>query len=167
MPSTISALVSSGITVTQTFTGDYVSSADNTITLNGLNASNTYTASTAVPVTKATAFRVTMSGGTGSIDLTALPGATADETIDCTGLKLQAMLIRSLAANANAITVAKGASNGYGLPSAGTTFTVTLSPGQSILFFGNDSAPDVASGARVMDVTGTGSQILEVEIICG
>lgn len=167
MPSTISALVNSAITVTQTMTGDYISSADNTITLNGLNDSNTYTASTSVPVTKATAFRVTLSSGTGSIDLTALPGLTVNETIDCTGLKLQAMKLRNLSTNANPITIAKGASNGYGLNAAGTTWSLPISPGQSVLFEGKDSSPDVASGARVMDVTGTGSQILEVEIVCG
>ncbi len=167
MSATVSVLFNAGITATLTATGTYVSSADNTITLNGLNDSATYTASTSVPVTKATAFQVTMGGGTGSINLAALPGLTADEVIDATGLKLQMMKLRSLSTNANAITVAKGASTGYGLPVAGTTWTVTISPGQSITFFGNDSAPDVASGARVIDITGTGSQVLECEIVCG
>lgn len=167
MPATVSVLFNSGVTVTETATGDYVSSADNTITLNGMNDSATYTASTSVPVTKATAFRVTMSSGSGSIDLTALPGLTVNETIDCTGLKLQMLKVRNLSTNANSITVAKGASNGYGLNAAGTTWSIPISPGQSITFFGNDSSPDVASGARIMDVTGTLAQILEVTVVCG
>ena len=167
MAATISVLFNSGVTVTETATGTYVSSADNTITLNGMNDSSTYTASTSVPVTKATAYQLTMSSGTGTIDLTALPGLTADETIVGTGLKLQMLKLRNLSTNANAITCAKGASNGYGLPVAGTTWTVTLSPGQSITFFGNDSAPDVASGAKTIDVTGTASQILEVTAVLG
>jgi hypothetical protein len=69
--------------------------------------------------------------------------------------------------NANKITVTKGASNGYGIASSGDSWTFVLSPGQSILVYSQDIAPDVASGARTIDVSGTGSQTLNVGVVAG
>lgn len=165
MASTISAAYSSSIAVTETFSS--ASSADNTILVNGISETGTLTASSTVPATKHTYYTLTMSGGTGSIDLTSLPGLTADETVVGTGLKLQLLKLKVPTSNANPVTIAKGASNGYGLPVAGTTWTVTLSPGQSAMFYLADLAPDVASGARILDVTGTASQTLEVGVVLG
>ncbi len=165
MPSTVSALLESRLTVTETFTGDYVSPGDNTVTINGLNETATYNASSAVPVTKVASFRVTLSSGLGSINLAALPGATADETVVGTGLKPQLVKFRNLATNANTITIVEGASNGHAL--LGASFSITLAPGQSILAFLDEAAQDVASGDRLLDITGTGSQILEVVIVLG
>lgn len=165
MPSTVTATVTSQLTGVQTFTGDQISSADNTTTVNGLNESNAYTASTAVPVTKLTAFTVTLSSGTGSIDFSALPGLTADETIVGTGLKPQAIKFRAKSTNANAITIAEGASNGHAL--LGASFTFKLLAGQTALFDLKEAAPDVASGDRIIDITGTGSQQLEVTVVLG
>ena len=43
----------------------------------------------------------------------------------------------------------------------------TTAPGQEHVFFGNDATPDIASGARTLDLAGTGSQVLDVVIILG
>lgn len=161
----VSVVFASTITVTETFEGDYVSPNDNTATFNQLNESETFTAATSVPVTKHSEFQKTMSSGSGTIDLTALPGLTADETVVGTGLKVQLAKFRNLSANANTITVAKGASNGYNL--LGSSWTFALLPGQSATFSLDEAAPDVGSGAKNIDISGTGAQILECQFVLG
>jgi len=163
----ISVLYQSRIAVTKTFTGPYVSAVDPAILIDQLSTSETSTASSTIPVTKDSAYQLTLSSGTGTIDLTALIGVEGTASVDGTGLKVQYMKFRNLSTNANSITVAKGASNGYGLNAAGTTWSIPISPGQEILFKGNDSSPDVGSGAKTIDVTGTGSQVLEVAVVLG
>jgi hypothetical protein len=162
--STVTATYISQVTVVETFTGDFVGS-DNTVTVDGLNNTTVLTASTTVPVTKQAAFAKALSSGTGTIDLTALPGMTADETVNGTGLKVQVCKLANPAANANAITVAKGASSGYAM--IGSSFTITLQPGQEHTFYLNDAAPDIGSGAKNLDLTGTGTQALDVLFVMG
>ena len=163
----VSAAYALTCSVTETFTGPYVDPANPTAGFNGLNTSGTLNASSTVPATKHAADVCTMSGGTGSINLASLPGVTAEETVNLTGLKVQLVLFRAKSTNANPITEAKGASNGYGLNAAGTTFSIVLDPGQVHFAYLGDTAPDVASGARVWDVTGTGAQVLEYQIVAG
>lgn len=164
--SSVAATYSSTISVLETYTG-YTNPADATLLVDQISETGTLTASTTVPATIDTQYTLTMSGGLGSIDFTALPGLNASETIDGTGLKVQLLKLKVPITNLNAVTVAKGASNGYGLATAGTTWTVTLSPGQSMLFVLSDLAPDVAPGARILDVTGTTTQTLQVGVVLG
>lgn len=147
--------------------GVFVSPSDATVTIDGLDEDTTLTGSSSVPVTKAVAYEVTLSGGAATINLAALVGLTAEEVVDGTGLKVQGVKFKNKATNANSMTVSKGASNGYGLNAAGTTFSVPLSPGQSVLFSLNEAAPDIASGARTWDVAGTGSQVLQIHVLMG
>ena len=163
--STVSAAYSSSMNVTETFS--IANAADNTILVTDVSETGTLTASTAVPATQQTQYDLTLTAGSGSIDLTALPGLNANETIDGTGLKLQLFKFLNPTSNANTMTVAKGASNGYGLSAAGGAWSVIISPGQSVLVVSQDVAPDVASGARIIDVTGTGSQVLTVGVVLG
>lgn len=164
MPSTISCSYKSELTTVITFTGDYVGT-DDTATIDGMDATATYTASTSVPVTKVASGTVTLSSGTGSIDLTSLTGLTADEVVTMLGLKPQFVKLRNKSTNANVITIAEGASNGHAL--LGASFSFKLLPGQEALFNLNEAAPDVASGDRIWDITGTGSQVLEYTIVGG
>lgn len=163
--STVSVVYASNITITETFS--IADTVDNTILVNTYNQSGTLTAATDVPATKQATFALTLTAGSGSIDLTALPGLDANQTIDGTGLKVQLLLLLNPSSNANSITVASGASNGYGLDAAGTAWTETLSPGQWRMVGGNNVSPDVAAGDRILDVTGTGSQVLNVSVVLG
>ncbi len=165
--STLSVTYASSVTVVETFTGDYIDSRDATVTINGLNETGTLTAISTIPATKQASGQVTLSSGTGSIDFTALPGLTPEETVNGTGLKVQLVKFRNLESNANSITVAKGASSGLGINAAGTTFSIPISPGQSVYILGDDGGPDIAAGARVWDITGTGSQELEFHVVLG
>lgn len=167
MAATISVAFASQVSITETLTGTYVSTSANNFVVNGLNESTTYTASTSVPVTKCAAFQQALTSGAATIDLTALPGATADETVVGTGLKLQILKIRNLSTNANKITVSNGASNPYRLDGATTAWTFVLAPGQSYTLFLNESADDVGSSHKTIDLAGTGSQVLEVLAVLG
>ena len=164
----ISVTYNSQATVVDTLGGGFIDSVDSTVTVNGMNATATLTASTTPPVTAYSAFSKTLSSGSGTIDLTSLPdnnGVAAAVTLN--GLKPQVVKLRNKSTNANAITVAKGASNGY--TGFGSAFSLTLQPGDEFLWKGNDNSgvTDVGSGAKTLDLTGTGSQVLEVEIIAG
>lgn len=161
----IAVTFASTITVVETFSGDYVSPGDATVTINRLNESESLNAASSVPVTKHAAFRQAMTSGAATIDLSALPGKTADETVVGTGLKVQLAKFRNLASNANDITITEGASNGYALLGAG--FSFTLKPGQSAAFSLDEAAPDIASGDRTIDIAGTGAQILECQFVMG
>jgi hypothetical protein len=157
----------SKITVVETLTGDFVDPANATVGFNGLDAAETLTGATTTPVTKHAEDSLALTAGAATINLAALPGKTPEEVVVGTGLKVQFAKFVNPATNANKITVAKGASNGYGLCASGDTWSHTLSPGQEVTFKGDDAAPDVASGARTIDVTGTGSQVLDYVIVMG
>lgn len=115
------------------------------------------------PVTQAAYFSKALSSGAATIDLTSLTGAAG--TIDGTGLKVQFARFYNPATNANAITVTFGASNPYLL--GGSAFKWILQPGQSITIDGNEATPDIASGAKTIDLAGTGAQALQCTIILG
>jgi hypothetical protein len=163
MSSTLRVVVESKVSVTETFAAADPSNPDATFA--ALNETLTLTAATAVPVTKQATFDQAMSAGAATIDLAALPGKTADETVVGTGLKVQVLKLVNPDTNANPITVAKGASNGHTL--LGASWTLTLKPGQSALFYFDEAAPDVSSGDRTIDVSGTGSQALSVHVVLG
>ncbi len=162
----VSARIQSKITITETLTGAFISSSDATFAINGMDADYTINATSTIPATKATGYEIPLSTGAVTINLAALTGP-AGETLDATGLKVQAVKFTNKSTNANKITITKGASSGLGFAADGSTFTVPLSPGQSVQFEGVDANPDVAGGARQWDVTGTGSQVLQMTIVVG
>lgn len=166
MAATISASYSALLSVVQTMTGEFIGS-DETFTVDGLNATGTLNASSTPPATKQASGTKAMSGGAGTIDLTALPGDTADETKDMTGLKLQLAIFKAPSTNANVITISQGASNAYGLDSAGGAWSIKLDPGQLVFFYLDDNAEDVASGAKEIDLAGTGAQELDYVMVFG
>lgn len=161
----VQAVFKSVITVVETIEGEFVDPSDATVTVNGMNEEETFTGATSVPVTKQTAFEQALSSGTAIIDLTALTGLTEEETIDGTGLKVQLCKLVNPDTNANAITIAEGASNGYAM--LGASFSLILLPGQSMTLNLDEAAPNIASGDRTIDLTGTGSQVLNVQLVMG
>jgi len=106
---------------------------------------------------------VAMTAGALSLDLTALLG-TNGATVVGSG-RVQMVKFFNPATNANAITIAKGASNGY--DGFGSSFSITLAPGAEVLLrtLGNGSV--IGSTNRILDVTGTLTQVLSYEIIIG
>jgi hypothetical protein len=116
------------------------------------------------PATKVAAFQKALAAGVATIDLTALTG-TNGATIAGTGLRVQVLRVRNPAANGNPISIAKGAENGY--DGLGADFSHTLVPGAEATFFLNDAGSDVGGSNKNLDLAGTGSQALDVEIVLG
>lgn len=129
---------------------------------NQYNSSATLDANTTPPVTKVAAFSQALTAGAATIDLTALTG-TNGASVDGTGLKVQVFKIKNK--GANNLTVKFGASNPYNL--LGASWTLILAQNQEITVYGNDATPDIASGAKNIDLSGTTTQTSEVVIVMG
>jgi len=170
MANTVSAAYAMTVSAVETLATDVagnegINSTNNTVLHNAFNISGTLTAATTPPVTTVASFTQALAGGTATIDLNALPGTNAS-TISLVGLKIQLIIIKSVAANANTIAFAPHGTHPYLL--FGTGNEIDLMPGQQIMMFGNDAAPDVAlDSADQFLVTGTGSQELDIIIVAG
>lgn len=163
MSSTITATLTSNLQANETFSGGLP--GNNTVPFAPLNESVTLNATTSPAATKHTPFSQPLTSGSATVDLTNLPGCTADEVVNGTGLKVQLIKLQNPATNANAITVAQGGSNAYGL--LGSTFSITLQPGQSVAINGDGATPTVGSGAKNLALTGTGAQALNIHVVFG
>ncbi len=161
--SAVSANLVSNLSITETFS-PFANPALDSILLDGLNENVTLDGSSSPAATKASIFTVT---GSGSIDLTQIPGLEADETIDGTGLKVQFIKFQAGAANANPITVTKAVSNGYGFDAAGSSWTMVFDAGQSDAKNLNATAPTIGGSAKAITITATGSQTIKVAIVVG
>ena len=168
MAGSVSLSYTGALTVTETLDPALVpdaADANRKITHNAYNTNGlSLSGSTTPPVSLCASFLKALSSGTGTIDLTALVG-TNGVAVDGTGLKVRAFKFINPATNANPITIAKGASNGYAL--AGSAFSVTLAPGQEIQAYLKDGAPAIGSGAKTLDLTGTGTQALQCQVVLG
>lgn len=158
---TVSARIQMNLSVTETLTGDALQSAANVVH-DAFNLGQTINASSAVPGTKVYAKELSLSGGAATIDLTSL--ATLSETLDGTGLKVQAFKFINKTGN-SVMTFSEGASNGYAL--LGASWTFQLLAGQQQQGFLNDAAPDIATADRTIDVAGTGTEAFQVIIVLG
>jgi len=116
------------------------------------------------PVSLVACMAKALSGGAATIDLTALTGTNL-LSIDGTGLRVQILRLKNPATNANPITIAKGASAGY--DGLGAAFSHTVVPGGEATFLTNDAGSDIGAGNKTLDLAGTGSQVLDVEIVLG
>lgn len=141
---------------------DSTTAANRTVTHTEFNESGTYTGATAVPVTTCAFFVKALAAGTATVDLTALTG-TNGAAVDGSGLKLQYIRVKNLGANVLALKF--GAANPYNL--AGATWTITLSQNQIFEYWGNDATPDIAVGAKNIDMAGTLVQTSEWTIVMG
>jgi hypothetical protein len=160
----VSVTYTGAISVIETVSDTFVSSSDNTLTFTGLNKSATLNAASSVPATIHASGEVTLSSGSATLSMLVLNGANG-ATVSGNGLKAQCVKFKNKATNANAITLTEGASNGYEL--LGNAWKVVLQPGQELQIFGNDATPDIGSSSKDIDITGTGSQVLQYQIVMG
>jgi len=162
----VSVSYESKVTTTETITTAVpaISSNANSVLHNAYSTSKAMTASTTPPATKCAYMLKSLSGGAATIDLTSLTGVNG-AAVDGTGLKVQVMKFKATTSNTGAITVTFGASNPYNLK--GATFSFDLKAGQEDTFYGNDATPDIANDACEIDLSGTGSESLQVSIIMG
>jgi len=159
---TVSASLKLQCKVTETLAG-VGSAASPQITHDQYGISQTINGGTTVPATKVYADEVSLSAGAKTIDFAAYPGT--DGTDDATGLKLQSLYLLNKTGN-SAMEFSKGASNGYEL-GGDASWQVTLKQGQAVQVFGNEQEADVASGAKTIDVAGTGTEAFQIVAVFG
>lgn len=128
----------------------------------------TIKASSAVPATKAFSDSVNLVAGAATLDLTALAGP-AGTTIDLTGLKVQAIKLACPASNTAGITVDRGASNAYNLfgEDNGSAEQVEVLPGCAVLLYQNDKLEDVDATHKDVQLAGTGTESIEIQLVAG
>ena len=155
----------STITVVETLEGNAPAATDanKKVTHNAFNTSKSLTGASSQPVTKCAFFEQALAAGVATIDLTALTG-TNGASVDMSGLKVQQIKFKNKAGN-NVVTIGEGALNGYEL--AGSGWQVALQAGQEFVIDGNDATPDVGAAAKEIDLAGTGTDEIEVSIVCG
>lgn len=146
--------------------------ADRLVTHRATNQSNSLTASTTPAVTEVAAFRATLSAGALTIDLTALTSTNGRTLNASTGsLKLKQMLLVN--PGSNAITITKGASNGYqasSYPFPDDGYKVPPKAGDTpsaVLFNFGDSCPAVSGSVKTFDLAGSGTDYLDVVMVFG
>lgn len=135
-----------------------------TITHDQFNTAATLNAESTPPATKVACFEQTLTGGTDTVDLTNLTG-TNGSSVDGTGLRVQAMKVKSKSDNSGSATIAIGASNGY--DGFGANFEITLAPGGEQTIFTNDAGGDIGATKKDLDITGTADDVLEIAIVMG
>jgi hypothetical protein len=105
-----------------------------------------------------------LSGGAGTIDLTALLGVNG-VAVTGAGLRIQFAKFSAPAGNSAPITVAIGGTNGC--DNFGPTFNAKLVPGAEVLFMLNAAGTVISGTNTILTLTGTGTDILSFEIVLG
>ncbi|HDZ39250.1 MAG TPA: hypothetical protein ENH62_13375 [Marinobacter sp.] len=147
-------------------TGVASGNADNVIRHDAINTNLALNATSTPAVSQVVWVNKALAGGAGTLDLTALTGANG--AVDLTGLKVQAIKFKNPAGNA-AMTIKFGVANPYNLLGASWTLILPAATtiASEIQFVCNEGAPDVAGAAKDIDLSGTGSEVLEVQIVAG
>jgi hypothetical protein len=133
-----------------------VSDEDKEIRHNGFNDSS----NDVEGITDVAYFEVSLTAGAGSIDFTALPQPNG-ASLDATGKKVKLVKFIADAGNSGDMAIETGDSNGIDL---GMEVTA-LAPGKFVGGLVDDVS--VGAGAKVLDLTGTGTDKLKVIVWLG
>ncbi|MCP4571472.1 MAG: hypothetical protein GY838_03905 [bacterium] len=134
-----------------------------TVDHTGFSTKRVLNSTSSVPVTEPVFDTIALVAGAKTIDLTALVG-TANRAVDGTGLKVQAIKFKNKTGNST-MSFTFGASNPYNL--AGSDWKVTLAADQEVMFYLHNTAPDIAAGAKNIDVAGTLVEEFELSVVMG
>lgn len=107
-------------------------------------------------VEKVAYFEAALTAGAGSIDLTDLTHVN-NLAVNGSGLEVAGFRIKAKANNSGPITIEPADSNGFDV------FMVILNPGGEFTLANNFDA--VGASDRLLDLTGTGSDAIEVSVI--
>lgn len=128
------------------------------------NTSKSLDGTTTPAVSKNAIFDKALVAGAGTIDLTALT-AINNLAVTFSGLKVQVWKFKAKSGNAAAVTIKFGSANPYNL--LGTSWLLTLEPGQELGGYTAGAAPVVGASAKNIDLTGTGTDAVEVSLVAG
>lgn len=157
--------IKAGATVRETLTTGVPASSSPIIAHDSYVISESLNGSSSVPATNVASFSKALVAGAATITLSTLTGVNG-ATVNMDGLKVQWAFFRNPSTNANSITVTLGASNPYNI--FGAAGKVVLEPGMAVMLFGNEKTVQVASGsADQIDISGTTTQALDCQIVCG
>ena len=150
-------------TIVETLPGNTGSAPDASrkVTHTNYDVNGTLASGTTPPATLCALFPLVLSSGAATIDLRALVGTNA-AVIDGNGLRPQIVRFKNL--GANVMTVATGASNGHNFFTSGGA---KVFPGSAMEIVSNDGGEDIDATHKTWDVTGTGSQTMEVTVVLG
>jgi hypothetical protein len=162
----ISSAVNFSLKVTETLTAvdaPLIDTADATIRTK-IDRVVTLTAASSPDAELNADMEIAMTAGAATIDFTALTkrGGVA---VSFNGKAVRAVAFKNPATNANPITIVEGAANG--LPLLGASFSLTLQPGQEHFSYLGTGGTTVAGTDKTIDITGTGSQVLQMIAIAG
>lgn len=144
-------------------TGLTATDSDRNLIWDSINTELTLNADSTPVVTKFVRMDKALAAASGTIDLTSMTGANG-ETVDFSGLKVQVAKFKNKVGN-NAMTIKFGAANPYNL--LGASWTLILPDGGEITLYLPEGTPDVAGGAKDIDLAGTGIEELEVQLFAG
>lgn len=144
-------------------------SGDNRITHDGFDISTlNFTSSSTPDLEKVAYFTQALTAGSAVIDLTAL--THNGTTVDFTGKKVRAFLIKHASANTGTVTVEADATNGYNILGSSGKAVLNIPSGTmpGVLFFtlGSDGTA-VSGSAKRIKLTGTGTESFYVAIWAG
>lgn len=100
---------------------------------------------------------VSLSGGAVTLDLTSLDQGNLSPNVDLTGLKVRLIKIAGGKNNSAKLVFKKGVTNGYPLfgEEGADSGMLVMNKDEVDMKLFRDSLPDVASGAKTIDVTST------------
>ena len=150
--------------ILETLTSGVAGASDKNILHDQYKTEATLNATSTPAISQVSSFLATLSGGALSVDLTALTGA-GGAALDLSGLKVQGLYLE-VSAGDSPMTFVTGASNGYDFGGL-ATWSVTLTAGESAMFFWNETSDDVSGTDKIMDISGTGTDTCEICIIAG
>lgn len=157
--STINAALRLSLDVLESFSASELpTAASPSVKHNQANLAQTLNASSTPAGTKLYAKKLT---GTQTLDLTALTD-TLGAALDCTGLKLQAILLENLSTT-NTVVISDPA-NPYSL---NATAAITVPAGATLGMYFNDKLADVAAGAKGITFTATAGQTYNLLMVFG
>jgi len=106
----------------------------------------------------------TLAGATELIDLTTLPFLDT-ETVDGTGLKVQAAYFRCPSTNAAAVTIDVTGANP--IDAFGSAFSITLPPDGSQIIYSPEGGSDISGTVKSIEFNGTAADKIQYVILMG
>jgi hypothetical protein len=168
MSATTQARHESDLTITRTFDTSIVGAGSAQFAF--LSAPRLLNATSTPPVVDGSYLQYLLSSGAVTIDLTNLVDVLG-RALNASGYKIRGIKIQPLPTNANPITIAKGASNGY--TGFGSSFQVTLpapvanTPLPEFLWYDGGAGTAVSGSVKTLDISGTGTQGIQFAIDWG
>lgn len=156
MATSVSAIMTAQFDVTAVLTDPGIGgTSQNAVVYNAFDTIKlALNAASSPAITKFAVENVVLATNAKTIDLTALTGVNG-AAVDATGTKLYGYLFQAPIGNGAGIKIAVGASNGYNWD--GASSSVTLNPGETRMAIKTGNSSVVGSGAKTIDLTGTGS----------